>query len=181
MKTPIMIKGVEYPSINAAARATGFAVSTVYRYASEGRLEDLGQDRYTRVRIRGAEYPSINAAAEALGVSPSTVSKALFKGRIDNVGLGTGCRTGSYHGHATAKKIEIGGMKFDSHADASRALGKSRGYLHSVLTRLGSRSKQTMLRDMMQLQIQKEKALTRGIVQQSTACYDGSTSTPKEA
>lgn len=95
------IKGVEYPSVSAAAKALGLSISYVARRVQEGEEDRIkGVDMRRRearhkigragdpITIRGVTYPSHAVAAEALGVSSATISNAKTRGTLDTVGLG---------------------------------------------------------------------------------------------
>lgn len=88
--TPLTIRGVEYPSLAAAAKAFGISVAAICIARRRGRLETVGLDpkktAATPVTIRGVTYPSQYAAAKALGLSTTTIWNALERGSIDNVG-----------------------------------------------------------------------------------------------
>lgn len=84
---PITIRGVEYESRSAAARALGISDSAIRRAAKNGYLDTVGYGLRQPVCVRGVDYPSQTAAAAALGVDPSTVCGALRRGTINTCGL----------------------------------------------------------------------------------------------
>ena len=79
---PVRIRGVDYPSQKAAARALGVHPATVTRALDLGRIDEVGQPVWRGGRpckpclYRGRRYPSVTAAAMAHGVSLAAVSKA---------------------------------------------------------------------------------------------------------
>lgn len=91
----------------------------------------------TPVSIRGTVYPSAKDAAEALGVSQQAIYSALDRGTVDNVGLGSGKMPTSHEGISTlnSKPIKIGPLEFRSMAEASSYIGKSSGYVKTMVRR----------------------------------------------
>lgn len=90
-RKPLVIRGVEYPSLSAAAADLGVSIPAVCNARKRGRLDTVGLDpvdtRPMPITIRGVEYPSQYAAAKALRVTTSTIWNALERGTIDNAGL----------------------------------------------------------------------------------------------
>jgi len=74
---PLRIRGVDYPSINQAAKALGVCINVVWRALDEGRLETVGlyrtHGRPKSVTINGVVYPSQLAAVAATGLSKAVV------------------------------------------------------------------------------------------------------------
>lgn len=73
-KKPITIRGVDYPSKAAAARALGITYESLRKAIVDGRLETVGlnpkgKNHGRRVRIDGKVYKSIAEAARATGVT----------------------------------------------------------------------------------------------------------------
>lgn len=89
-KSPVTIRGVDYPSQLAAAKALGISVSAICNAKKRGRLDTVGlnpkKTEPSPVFIRGVTYPSQYAAAKALGVSPTTIWNALERGSLENAG-----------------------------------------------------------------------------------------------
>ncbi len=80
---PVRIRGVDYPSQAAAARALGVAPSTVSIALDEGWVDRVGMGIRRGGHpgrpcwYRGKRYPSRTAAAKACGVSVAAVSNAV--------------------------------------------------------------------------------------------------------
>lgn len=81
---PVRIRGVDYPSQAAAARALGVSVSTIGMALAVGRPDAAGLGSgFGGGRpgkpcwYRGVRYPSRTAAARACGVSVAAVSKTV--------------------------------------------------------------------------------------------------------
>lgn len=81
---PVTIRGVNYPSHSAAARALGVSASAVSAAVALGTQDHIGLGNAGRSRIGrrgnpitigGVTYPSQSTAARALGVSTSTISR----------------------------------------------------------------------------------------------------------
>jgi molybdenum-dependent DNA-binding transcriptional regulator ModE len=77
-KKPITIRGVEYPSRAAAARALGITYESLRRAMQEDRLDTVGlkprgKNHGRRVRVDGKRYPSIWAASKATGIPYGTL------------------------------------------------------------------------------------------------------------
>lgn len=89
---PVEIRGVRYPSQQAAAAALGVSPSTLCDALRNGTADRVGLTKRhgisEPVTIRGVTYPSVPDAAAALGVSAWTVYSARRHGRLDRVGLG---------------------------------------------------------------------------------------------
>lgn len=136
---PITIRGVTYPSKQAAAEAIGVSMRNMRRAIQQGRLDTVGLGPGAGgcciVKIRGVVYPSVKAAAKALGISPSSVSKALSAGRPDSAGLGRGThnRGPNHSGGTEPKPVVIAGITFPTQTIAAVALGYDPKYLSRVL------------------------------------------------
>ena len=81
---PVRIRGVDYPSQAAAARALGVSASTIGMALAVGRPDAAGLGSVfgggrpgKPCWYRGQRYPSRTAAARACGVSVAAVSKAV--------------------------------------------------------------------------------------------------------
>jgi len=73
-RKPITIRGVDYPSKAAAAKALGITYESLRKAIVDGRLETVGlnprgKKHGRRVRIDGKVYKSIAEAARATGVT----------------------------------------------------------------------------------------------------------------
>jgi hypothetical protein len=80
---PVTIRGVTYPSVNAAAEALGVAIRTVTWHRSAGSLDrcGLGTDSVKiACTFRGVDYPSYSAAAKANGITRQWVMEILKRG-----------------------------------------------------------------------------------------------------
>lgn len=88
--TPLTIRGVEYPSQLAAAKALGISVPAICNAKKRGTLETVGlnpkRTEPSPVMIRGVVYRSQYAAAKALGLAASTIWNALERGSLENAG-----------------------------------------------------------------------------------------------
>lgn len=98
-----------------------------------------------RVEVRGKIYESVSQAAKALRVKPATVYCAVSRRTTDALGLGPGNRT-ERRGGVPKQPVEIGGIRFESMADASRKLGFNRRYVRQVLARGGKQAKENLIR-----------------------------------
>lgn len=81
---PVRIRGVDYPSQAAAARALGVSASAIGMALAVGRPDSAGLGSGAGgghpgkpCWYRGKRYPSRTAAAKACGVSVAAVSKAV--------------------------------------------------------------------------------------------------------
>ena len=82
-KTPVRIRGQDYPSMTEAARALGVSITTVWEGIEAGRPDSIGTGQKKRpkpVTYAGVEYPSISALARAYGLSHQQVSDRLRRG-----------------------------------------------------------------------------------------------------
>lgn len=85
---PVTIEGVEYPSLTAASKATGIAISTLSAWKRKGILEQkLAEGRQNHeavpIRVNGRRYPSLSSAAMDLGVSTSAMSRWHKEGVLE--------------------------------------------------------------------------------------------------
>lgn len=129
MSGPIVIRGVEYPSKEAAAAAFGIKPDSVARAMRRGGLDKIGLPRGPSplpVRIGKRGFPSAQEAAKRLRVSISTVYSALCRGKEDTVGVGRGGRratNGKGWHHPHSKPVKIGSMEWPSIGSAAKYLG----------------------------------------------------------
>jgi hypothetical protein len=100
------------------------------------------------ITIRGKTYANAKEAAAAMNVTRGTIYSALHRNTLDTVGLGTGSRKNKTGG--TPRPVTIAGKHFRTLREASVYLGLKRGTLSSILRRGGERSKQNIMRLMMQ-------------------------------
>ncbi len=79
MQPPVrtIIRGVEYPSMAAAARALGVHRSVVWRAAERGTLDRVGFGDKVPVTIDGITYPSLSEAGRALGITRQAVASRV--------------------------------------------------------------------------------------------------------
>ena len=112
-----VIRGVEYPSQRAAARALSVPHSTVYRAYHNGTLEHcgLGLNGGRPLTIRGVQYVSQTQAARALGVSAASVSKCAERGTLERCGL--------HLKDGNSKVTTYKGMTFKSQRAAAKYFG----------------------------------------------------------
>ena len=103
-----------------------------------------------RVEVRGVVYESVAKCAKALGVSMSTVYCALSRRTTDTIGQGKGNRTARRGGRKPIP-VRIGMVTFPSMAEASRQLGMNRRYVQQVLTKGSDRSRQDLIRKVMEI------------------------------
>ena len=102
----VVVGGVEYPSIGAAARANYMHHTTLLRALSHGCAESCGLSiRYAYesdsdaakrveprastscpVRVDGVRYPSMRAAARGTGLAQNTIFRALKSGKKTRYG-----------------------------------------------------------------------------------------------
>jgi hypothetical protein len=120
-KTPIRIRGIEYDSVSAAARALGVGQTTVSSAIKRGYLDRVGLrgssgDIRKPVKIRGVAYASIGEAAKSLGVAKQVVQAAIKLGTEDLVGLGP-----REYGNA-ATPVTIRGVEYPSQSIAAQIL-----------------------------------------------------------
>jgi len=80
MQPPVrtIIRGVEYPSMAAAARALGVNRVAVWQAAERGWLDGVGTGmKRTPVTIDGITYPSLSDAGKALGITRQAVASRV--------------------------------------------------------------------------------------------------------
>lgn len=128
MTNPVRIRGVDYPSQVAAARALGVHPTTLQQALCRGKQDGVGLGLRPAggrpgnpVTIRGVWYPSQQAAATALGVTREAITLAIRRGALDRVGLG-GARSG--------RPVSIGGRLYPSYGRAAAALGVARSTIN---------------------------------------------------
>lgn len=82
---PVTIRGIEYPSQRAAAKAIGVSERTLSLAARRGRLDRVGTGvnpgPSLPCRWRGVVYPSRAEAARATGEPYSRITRAINAGR----------------------------------------------------------------------------------------------------
>ena len=68
--SPVLIRGVEYPSQAEAARQLGVTPDTIRSALDKGTLKKVGLKKlHERVVLNGISYRSVHAAAAATGIS----------------------------------------------------------------------------------------------------------------
>lgn len=81
--TPVLIRGVTYPSAKDAAQALGVHIKTVYGGLNRGKPDSIGLGKGRKppkppkqypIKIGTTQYESLRAAARALGVSRKRVT-----------------------------------------------------------------------------------------------------------
>lgn len=83
-RKPITIRGVDYPSKAAAAKALGITYESLRKAIVDGRLETVGlnpkgKNHGRRVRIDGKVYKSLAEAARATGVTYNSLREHYRK------------------------------------------------------------------------------------------------------
>ena len=126
--TPIRIRGVDYPSVQEAARQIGVNPCTIYVALDKGTLENCGISfKAKRVcTFDGVEYPSLVAAGMALGVT----SQAIWQ-RLENRKKGLKVQF--------KKPCRVGGVEYESISAAARALGMGNETLRKRLERAAAK------------------------------------------
>lgn len=81
----VVIRGVPYPSLVAAARAHGVKPSTVYSALERGTLDRVGSGKSRHnlvpVKVNGKAYEGAAFAARAYGVNPHSLRGAIQRAR----------------------------------------------------------------------------------------------------
>lgn len=114
--------GIEYPSIEAAARANNIGSTTMYKWLfgfrkSDPRYNVIFPKRDKETVWNGITYPSIAAAARANKVHPHSMRDRLKKGYSQDSDL--------VHWSAGFNKCSWNGIQFESAEHAARAVGVS--------------------------------------------------------
>jgi hypothetical protein len=138
MKT-VRYKGVNYPSLSAAARARGLAVYTVHSrlrggWSLERALETekpKGRREKRTISYGGATYPTLKAAAEAHGLAPGTLCARLGNGWD----LARALETEKPKGRREKRTISYGGATYPTLKAAAEAHGLAPG---TLCARLGN-------------------------------------------
>lgn len=90
---PVRIRGVDYPSISAAAEALGLSHTTIHSHLNRGTLDNAGIGRgygaahrttnakQKAITLGGMHFPSHSALSRYLGKSNGYVSEALRTGQ----------------------------------------------------------------------------------------------------
>lgn len=150
----IEIRGVVYPTVQAAAQAFGITPKAVTLAISKGTTHRIGTGAVgpepMPVRVRGKLYPDAGAAAKALGLTRPAIYAAISEAREDRVGLAP------VYNVARSKPITIAGMAFPSMASASRALGFQPGFIAKALKRGSKRGQERILAAAMALKAQMD-------------------------
>lgn len=134
MAVAVTIRGVDYPSLRAAARAIGVSSSAVGRALRAGVLDDCGfaprGPKPMPVRVNDVVYGSAAIAAERLGCSPQVIYYAIARGYENDV-----CKPESKLRNGRAKPFALAGVTFLSQAAASRAFGFGPNYVCRAFSR----------------------------------------------
>ena len=152
----ITIRGVTYPTAQAAARALGVQEQTVHVALRAGALDTVGMGSGHRaampVRVLGKTYPSARAAAAALGCTRTAIYRAITEGREDRFGT----RPFAGAQKARAIPVSIAGMSWPSMAQASRALGFDASYVSHALSSGSPAMREALMAAAMRLASRKE-------------------------
>jgi len=155
----LVIRGVSYPTAQAAAAALGVTQEAVMVAARKGALERCGLGLVGRaplpVRIRGRVFPSARAAAQHFQVQVSTIFSAIADGREDRVGLAPTVAANR------SQPVVLGGMAFRSKAEASRRLGFQHEYVARAMLRRSERAMVRILAAAMRLRAAQDCAARR--------------------
>lgn len=141
MSEPIMVREVEFPSIEACSAHFGVCVQHIKMMQRKGLLDRIGQGRHrgarpktTRmpVEVRGQWFASVDDCAAHFQISTSCVYTHVSKGTPDSIGLGKGLHN---RGRATGrgKTLTLGPFTFRTMEQASLFLGFSKGYVSGAL------------------------------------------------
>lgn len=145
--SPVTIRGVEYPSTDAAAAAFGVTRDAINKARKSGRLDFVGihpsrtRNQHGRpplpVRIRGKVYPSAADAAKRLGVTVQTINTMIAAGREDFIGLGTkrGHRRRVTTIPGNAREVRLGQYVWPSVCAAARELETTRDIVLGIIKR----------------------------------------------
>lgn len=140
----IEVRGVVYPTAQAAAAALGVREITVHKALQSGRLDTLGTGAAhptpMRVRIAGRVFPDARAAAAHFGVTVGAVRNAILEGDPDRIARKRRGRRG-----VNAKPVTIGPVTFPSMRAADEALGYSHGIVSRILRRGGPRAREALV------------------------------------
>lgn len=115
---PVTVRGITYPTEDAAASALGVTRKIIDMARQAGWLDGLGLPPLRRhIRqsvetvVRNHRYPSRAAAGRAIGVTRMAVSAAARRGTLDRVGL---CGN---------QPVVIRGVRYKNRRDAAFRLG----------------------------------------------------------
>ena len=96
---PLAVKGVEFPSVVAAARHYGISKAAAQKALARGDcISSVKNSLHGKANaakpcvIQGVTYPSQAIAAEVLGVSRAHISQSLKRERSGTIGVGKGKR-----------------------------------------------------------------------------------------
>ena len=123
---PVTVDGVRYPSISAAARAFGIDPLVVIPRLRIGwplrralTVEPRSIGRGTAVSVGSREYRSVREACRALGAPYRVIIDRLHRGWDTERAFAAPVRNRD----GTAKRLTIGGKRYESVAAAARAFG----------------------------------------------------------
>lgn len=133
-KVSVTVHGVTYSSYSAAGRALGLAANTIRHAHKNGTLHRVGCGRRgpepMRIKIGDVEFESAAEAARHFKCRPMTILSAVADGDPERV-----VRPRRYNPWKS-KPFEIGGLRFASMRQASRALGfESEEFIAKALKR----------------------------------------------
>lgn len=92
----VRIRGITYPTVEAAAEALGVSISTVHTGLKRGRPDYIGTgvarpdrayagNREKGIQVGPVRWPSQAACARDLGLSDATISRMRSEGRTDRL------------------------------------------------------------------------------------------------
>ena len=75
----VLIRGILYPSVKAAAEALGVTINAIYSALARGNIDTVGtgKSQPQPVDLDGITFPSIRSASLALGFKRTYLTKAL--------------------------------------------------------------------------------------------------------
>tara|TARA_R110000796_G_scaffold26011_1_gene72643 strand:- start:473 stop:724 length:252 start_codon:yes stop_codon:yes gene_type:complete len=82
--TKIKINGAVYYTYAEAAKATGWAITTIWRHNQNNTLHKIGEGKTSpkKVEANGVKYKSIREAARVLNITFEVFRKKFYKGNI---------------------------------------------------------------------------------------------------
>lgn len=139
----LVIRGVTYPTAQAAAKALGISDVTVMRAARLGVLDDCGLGRShpkpMPCRVGGLDFPTVKAAAKHFNVYTTAIYMAINAGDPDRIGRPrTPCSS-------RARPCTIGPYSWPSETAAARDLGLYRDFFRNMRRRNSPHARQKLL------------------------------------
>ncbi len=159
--TDIVIQGVTYADVDAAAVALSVHPATIRQHIRHGTLHRVGRGvsgvEPMPVLVRGDLFDSPAHAAAHYGVCVDHVYRHIAAGDPDRIGLD------HERGQYRAKPFQIGPVRFRSRAEASRKLGFGKDYVSKAMTRNSKRMLEKVIAAAM-LYAEHKKAKTASAV-----------------